>query len=192
MCEECERYKAEFAREAAIFEAAHVADVVTTMAIPLPVDHYLLRCWGLADTYPEFREKYGQPNENGRVYAWWFHTAAECAAFKQELQAFCKTLTNDTLVYDSGHEFPNLVKKRTVAYATLSYKDQEYPVRKDYGYGYPARVVIFDWEENNTSCDCNRRRHIEDQHPGTVPHEEFDRDCETTIFVTAFRIEYED
>lgn len=192
MCEECEMYKAEFAREAAVFEAAHNADVVLSKTIPLPEDHFLLRAWGKAATYPEFRAKYGKPNECDRVYAWWFTNQEALDAFKQELTAFCQTLINNTLVYDAEHRYPNLVKHRTVAYVTLSYKGKEYEVKKDYGYGYPAETAIFDWEENNTSCDCNRLPMLERTHPGTVAPEAIENpECVTTAFVTAFRIAYE-
>lgn len=185
-----DQYWAEIAKEGKVFEAAGAADRVLLKTIPMPEDHFLLRNWGKAATYPEYRAKYGEPNEHGKIYAHWFTSQADLIAFKQEMIAFCKTLPDASLMYDSGHRCPNTVKHLTVAYATLSYRGKEYEVRKEYGYGYPGEVAIFDWEENNTCDDDRRLPLIEETYPGTVVAEDFDADCQL-CFVTAFRVAYE-
>jgi hypothetical protein len=149
--------------------------------------NYLLRSWGAAAGYPEFKAKYGQPNEpNDRVHAWWFDTDEEREVFKQQLMEFCKTLPIAVLVYDKNSG--PLVNKRTTVVVTLKYLGKEYKVRKDYGYGYPLGTAIFDWEENNCSAWSNRLSYIEDEY-----HLEFDHDAlsETTHDYDVFVIDFQ-
>lgn len=140
------------------------------------VEH-VVRMWGAATMNPLFIGRYGKPNEHdpdqdARVYVRWFDTPEEVEAFRTEVKGFLKLLNTDSLVFstDSG----TMTRKRTVAVVTLEYKGKEYVVRETYGYGYPMGTVIFNWEENNNSCDCNRLPMIERQHPGTVDPKELE------------------
>jgi hypothetical protein len=144
-----------------------------TLAAKATPQAYLLRVWGSAQSSPLFIARYGAPNEldfdgTAEVHARWFNTSEERDAFKSELQEFCKLLHPDqsTLVYSPNDETHN--RKRVIAVVTVTYRGQEYVIKKGYGYGYPLHVAIFDWEENNTSCDCNRLPMLLRQHPELV------------------------
>lgn len=160
---------------------------------------FLLRVWGAANEYPQFKNKYGEPNEkkvNGpaQVYAWWFDTKDALDAFKAEMHDFCKTLPNPTLVYDVDDNTREdiLLKKNVGVIVTLRYQGKDYIVKRSYGYGYPLGTVIFDWEENNSSCDCNRLSLLDDFHPGILTPEDADdeRPCtEGQVPVVAFEFE---
>lgn len=162
-------------------------------APPLTNGGYLLRFWGKADTYPEFKIKYGHANEadlsgEARVYARWFDTEQQRIDFMKELCEFCKVLPCPTLVRSTA-EGP-LVKKRIIAVVKLNYLGIEYIVKRSYGYGYPLHTVIFDWEENNSSCDHNRLSYIDDAYPGIVSVAELESaDCSETIQVVDFHFE---
>lgn len=125
---------------------------------------HVVRMWGAATKNPLFIGRYGRPNEGDDVYARWFDTEAEAVAFRAEVTNYLKLLNTKSLVFslNSG----TLVRKRTVAVVTLTYKGKDYVVKRDYGYGYEMHNAISDWEENNTSCDCNRVPMIARQHPG--------------------------
>lgn len=180
--------------EKEIWEKAREQAEALLDQLPEVKDPYLLRVWGAAKTYPEFANRYGQPNEmsameNPRVYAFWFETDKARKEFKQQMIEFCKTLPNSTLVYDMAEPGP-LVKKNVIVHVTLRYQGKEYEVKKSYGYGYPLSTVIFDWEENNTSCDCNRLLILDHFHPGVLTGEDDaeDRRCsDGVVVVTAFQ-----
>lgn len=54
-----------------------------------------------------------------------------------------------------------MTHKRTVADITLKYKDSIYKFEYDFGYDYPEDAALFQFEENNYSCDCNRSLFIQ-------------------------------
>lgn len=163
---------------------------------------FLLRVWGAAQESLKFKIKYGEPNEkkvNGsaQVYAWWFDTKDALDAFKAEMQDFCKTLRNPTLVYDIGdNERDDILPKKNVGViVTLRYQGKDYIVKSSYGYGYPLGTVIFDWEENNLSCDYNRLSLLDDFHPGILTPEDVDNGrsyTEGQVPVVAFEFELTD
>lgn len=178
MCDEEER---PWYDETAVFDKARAEEArIEAEAPPLTEGTFLLRVWGAAQNDPKFIEKYGKPIEpdlptegkadSGR-HVWWFNTIAGRAIFRNELVQFCSTLENSTLVYD-GDKHGNLVKKRCISVVTLRYNGKDYEVKRSYGYGYPLHTVIFDWEENNMSCDHNRISLINDFHPGVVPEDD--------------------
>lgn len=181
-----------FKNEAEVFK-----DALDTFQLPTEVAQgrgkYVFRFWGAAMHLPGFSEKYGEPNEkpDSHVYARWFNTQAELTAFRKELNDF---IGPDAAMVrgeprENGSPF---VTYRVIGVATLRYEGKDYEVRADYGYGYPPRTVIFDWQENNTSCDCRRVPMLARQHPGVVSQAKLDatrKGCFETVPVVAFRIE---
>jgi hypothetical protein len=143
-----------------------------------------------------FRKQMGEPNgiEYGKeVYVRAFDTKEERDVYKDRIKQLLAPLVKPDLKLDE-REGEN-VTKRPVALVTLKYKGKEYDVRKEYSYGYPLDTVIFDWEENNFSCDCNRRLWIERFYPGALEPtpqvcDDDTNPCGEEIRVTAFGIAY--
>lgn len=129
-------------------------------------------------------EQYGEP-----VYHREFDTKADRDAFKARLLTFLKPFVKPDIRFTEA-EGP-YCDKIPVAIVDLKWNGQVYTVRSEYSYGYPLRVVLFDWEENNYSCDCNRALIIEQQHPGTTGAEVCDgRPCtDGEIPIVGFRLE---
>lgn len=188
--------------EEPIWEKAHQDSLRLLQQFRTNEQCFLLRVWGAAEEYPQFKDKYGEPNEKrvnstGKVYAWWFDTKDALDAFKAEMQDFCKTLPNPTLVYDVDDDTREdiLPKKNVGVTVTLRYQGKDYIVKKSYGYGYPLGTVIFDWEENNLSCDYNRLSLLDDFHPGILAPEDVDNGrsyTEGQVPVMAFEFELTD
>ena len=141
-----------------------------------------------------FRKHAGEPNgfQYGEpVYLRTFDTPEARAEFKARLMEFLKPFKDPEIRFDEIEGPYN--KQRPVALVTLKWQGKEYDVRKEYSYGYPLHTVIFDWEENNFSCDSNRRLWIEKFHPGTfnpTPEvcDEITNPQGDSIVVTAFGI----
>lgn len=188
--------------EEPIWEKAHQDSLRLLQQFQSDEPCFMLRVWGVAQTYPAFKAKYGEPNENkarggNEVYVWWFDTKLARDAFKAEMQEFCKTLPQSTLVYSErdGGEDDILPKKLITAVVTLRYQGKDYVVKQSYGYGYPLGTVIFDWEDNNNSCDCNRVRILDNFHPGILTPEDAndERPCtDGQVPVVAFEFELTD
>jgi hypothetical protein len=185
-------------KEAQAFENAQKQNIQLTNRFANEKVEHVVRMWGRATSNPLFIGKYGKPNEmdydDGHgVYARWFDTEEEVQAFRAEVKKYLTLLTDNTLVFstDSG----TMTRKRVRAVATVTFRGKEYVLKKNYGYGYPLGTVIFDWEENNTSCDCNRLPMLLRQHPDVLPTEEEQKlidgnTCyEGRVMVTDFRIE---
>lgn len=138
-----------------------------------------------------FRKYAGEPNafQYGEdVYLRRFDTKEARVDFEVRLMQFLKPLHAPD-IHIEGIQGMHC-DKRPVALATLCWQGKEYDVRKEYGYGYPYGTILFDWEENDTSCDCNRAILIERFYPGTTgAHACDDRPCSCgEIVVTAFGI----
>jgi hypothetical protein len=116
-----------------------------------------------------FRKHAGEPNGfqyGDPVYLRTFDTPEDRAAFKAKLMEFLKPFKDPAIRFDEIEGSHNT--KRPVALATVKWQGKEYDIRKEYSYGYPLNIVLFDWEENNTACDCNRLIMIERFYPNTT------------------------
>ena len=81
-----------------------------------------------------------------------------------------------------------MTQKRTVADITLKYKGNIYKFEYDFGYDYPEDAALFQFEENNYSCDCNRSLFIQ-----RYCDEDFeDMDCGEEIELKDICIKYLD
>lgn len=111
-------------------------------------------------------------------------------------------VTDETAVFDVHRDeyevlraMPATPHLRTVAHATVKFRDQEYILTRDYGYGYPARTALFDWEENNCSCDHRRAAYFQEQHPGIMSDKEIvlaHSSCDNRFFpLVKFEIQFE-
>lgn len=58
------------------------------------------------------------------------------------------------LVYDIRYGEMN--HKRTIFVGTFEYKEKYFTIHHDFGYEFHEETAIFQFVENNYSCDCNR------------------------------------
>jgi hypothetical protein len=187
--------------ERELFEAVSDEDAAfIKQASKFGKTEYRLSFTGSAFGNPLFVGRYGKPDvpraDGGEMYqrAMYFDSAEDREMFKAQVTEFLKLLPKfyNTLEWTES-EGP-LVRKRTVAVLSLLYKGKEYEITKDYGYGYEGHYAIFDWEENNASCDCVRRDAIDEAYPGVFDSSELEEDLcgDGSYPVTKFRIEYRD
>lgn len=161
----------------------------TTRAdLPIPdKEGFMLSVRSSKETEARLIEQYG-------ALRWYFDTKEDRHRFKMELFTFRDSLdTNRTLVVDTA-EGPR-VKYQTVVYATVRYQGKDYILRRSYPYGHSPGTAMFDWEENNCSCDHRRLSYFDRTYPGIV--NEIDREvaegCDIRIFpIVDFRIEFEE
>ena len=105
---------------------------------------YYVKFWG--GRAEKVMEKLGLEGQDH-----WFDTEAESKAFMEKLVDANGGLEGLALTVYEGTD----VRKRTVAYLHLRYKNKDYHIREDFGYGYPVESAYFMFSEGNYSCDCN-------------------------------------
>lgn len=111
---------------------------------------WMVHVWGGAwnkDANPSIEKDYGI--KEGYHY---FKT-------EDEKNRFCEILnnpiySNQGLMRDIKHGYIN--HKRTIFVGILKYKNKEFLIHYDFGYEYSEEYAIFQFTENNYSCDCNR------------------------------------
>lgn len=54
---------------------------------------------------------------------------------------------------------------RTVVVLDFRYKDADYHIEYDFGYGYEEDTARYMFEDGNYACDCNRSRIIKRFYP---------------------------
>jgi hypothetical protein len=132
-----------------------------------------------------------EPGFRNNFY-FWFATEAQRHTYRRELEEVIRTQFS-TGKFKFTEESGPYFMTRPKVFATLRYRDKDYEVTDEFGYGYNVDAAIYYWAEGNFSCDCNRRDRINRQHPGVVPPEEIGDglggECGDTIECVAFRIE---
>lgn len=109
---------------------------------------YFLHIWGGLMPYLE--------NELGiKNNYYYFNTEEERQKFINKIKPYSKY----GLAMDKKEDI--MTHKRTVAEIVLKYEDNIYKFDYDFGYEYSEEAAIFQFEENNYSCDCNRSLFIQ-------------------------------
>lgn len=144
---------------------------------------YMVHIWGGAwneDATPSIENDLGV--KEGYHY---FNT-------EQEKDNFCRLLdnpayTNQGLVRDIKYGY--MTHKRTIFVGKFAYRDKEFVLHFDFGYEYPEESAIFQFTENNYSCDCNRSIFIRNEYgKDSMP----ELDCGNEIKLLEYHFEYED
>lgn len=79
--------------------------------------------------------------------------------------------------------------KKTIFVGTFKYKDKEFILHYDFGYGYSEESAIFMFEDGNYACDCNRSIFIRQEYgENTIP----ELDCGDEIKLSEYHFEYLD
>lgn len=82
-----------------------------------------------------------------------------------------------------------MTHKRTIFVGVFKYKDKEFVLHYDFGYEYSEKQAIFQFTENNYSCDCNRSIFIREEYgEDSIP----ELDCGKEIELLDYHFEYED
>lgn len=91
------------------------------------------------------------------------------------------------LVYDI--RYGEMSHKRTIFVGTFEYQGEEFVVHQDFGYEFPDDRAVFQFVENNYSCDCNRSLFIRQEYgEDSMP----ELDCGDEIKLIEYHFEYED
>lgn len=91
------------------------------------------------------------------------------------------------LMIDTKHQY--MTHKRTIFVGTFEYNDNSYILHYDFGYEYPEDMAIFQFTENNYSCDCNRSLFIQREYgKDSIP----ELGCGDKIKLVEYHIEYWD
>ena len=111
---------------------------------------------------------------------------------EKEKNDFCKMLdipkyANQGLARDIKYGY--MSHKRTIFVGIFSYKEKEFILHYDFGYEYPEESAMFQFTENNYSCDCNRSIFIRDEYGEDVIPE---LDCGNEIKLKEYHFEYLD
>lgn len=84
-------------------------------------------------------------------------------------------------------KYGHMSHKRTIFVGTLKYEDKEFVIHYDFGYEYSEESAIFQFTENNYSCDCNRSIFIRREYgKDAIP----EMDCGEKIKLIDYHIEY--
>lgn len=86
-------------------------------------------------------------------------------------------------------KYGEMTHKRTIFVGNFKYKEKLFTIHYDFGYDYPKECAIFQFTENNYSCDCNRSIFIREEYgEDAIP----ELNCGDEIELIDYRIEYLD
>jgi hypothetical protein len=116
---------------------------------------YMLHWWGGCEE--KVKEKYGYDN-----YLY-FTSKKDKYEVKDQIMAYHHL----GVAFDEKEG--ELTHKDTIALVTLKYKGKTYFYEDNFGKEYDAKYAIFQYKENNYSCDCNRSLFIQRYCDETFP-----------------------
>lgn len=91
------------------------------------------------------------------------------------------------LVYDI--QYGEMSHKRTVFVGTFEYHGKIFVLHQDFGYEFPEDRAVFQFVENNYSCDCNRSLFIRQKYGKySIP----ELNCGEEIKLIEYHFEYKD
>ena len=114
----------------------------------------------------------------------WFDSSIERQKAKEAINNIAKKYN---VVVAFSEEEGNLVRYKTVAKMILRYKNKDYELDYDFGYGYPAESAMYMFRDGNYSCDCNKSLFLADKYPDDFK-DEFE--CGDKIQIIKFTIKY--
>lgn len=116
---------------------------------------YMVHVWGGAwnsDANPSIEKDYGI--KEGYHY---FPTEKEKDEFIKIIRM--EKYSNQGLMCDV--KYGVMSHKRTIFVGTFEYNNKKFTIHHDFGYEFPEETAIFQFVENNYSCDCNRSLFIQ-------------------------------
>lgn len=144
---------------------------------------WMVHIWGGAwnhDANPSIEKDYGI--KNGYHY---FNTEVEKDKFLELLDN--PIYSKQGIARDIKYGY--MTHKRTIFVGVFKYKDKEFVLHYDFGYEYSEKQAIFQFTENNYSCDCNRSIFIRKEYgEDSIP----ELDCGKEIKLIDYHIEYWD
>lgn len=111
---------------------------------------------------------------------------------EKEKDDFLKLITQDRygsqgLMRDV--QYGEMSHKRTIFVVTFQYQGEEFNLHRDFGYEFPEDVAVFQFVENNYSCDCNRSIFIRQEYgEDAIP----ELNCGEEIKLKNYHFEYKD
>lgn len=91
------------------------------------------------------------------------------------------------LVHDI--QYGEMSHKRTIFVGTFEYQGEEFVIHQDFWYEFPEDGAVFQFVENNYSCDCNRSLFIRQEYGEYIIPE---LDCGDEIKLTKYHFEYKE
>ena len=144
---------------------------------------WIVHVWGGAwnsDAYPSIETDYG--SKEGYHY---FDTEKEKDDFLEIInkpEYHSQGLARDVKYGVMSH-------KRTIFVGTFRYEYMDFTIHYDFGYEFPEETAIFQFLDNNYSCDCNRSLFIREEYgKNAIP----ELDCGDEIMLVKYHIEYWD
>lgn len=144
---------------------------------------WMIHVWGGAwnrDANPSIEKDYGI--KEGYHY---FDTEKEKDEFVEIINK--PEYTSQGLARDI--KYGVMSHKRTIFVGTFRYEYIDFTIHYDFGYEFPEETAIFQFLDNNYSCDCNRSLFIREEYgENAIP----ELDCGDEITLVKYHIEYWD